>query len=549
MGGLKDLSAWKALTQHFEDVKGLQMRDLFDQDPARFEKFSARCGTMMLDYSKNRITDQTMQHLSQLARECGVEKARDRMFAGEHINTSEDRAVFHVALRNRSKRPMCVDGHDVMPDVRKVLKQMRDFSEDVRNGRWLGATEKPIRTIVNIGIGGSDLGVIMALQALRYYQRDDLSPRFISNVDSSHLVATLKGLDPETTLFIVSSKSFATQETMLNARSARSWLVEQLGARAIEKHFVAVSTNKTEVEAFGINSDYMFPFWDWVGGRYSVWSSIGLAIALVVGMDRFEEMLEGAHAMDEHFRTSPIEHNMPIIMALLGIWYSNFFGWSTHAVLPYDQYLTRFPQYLQQVDMESNGKRVSLDGKLLDYTTCPMVFGHAGTNAQHSFFQLFHQGTWDLSMDFIGVANNHHPLREHQTILLSHFLAQTEALMHGKSEDEARAELKAQGHDQATIDKLAPHKTFPGNKPSNSLVLPVVTPFSVGQLMALYEHKTFVQGVIWQINSFDQWGVELGKNLAEKIIPQLRGEQHVSGHDSSTTGLLKYVRRFKKEFI
>jgi len=549
MGGLKDTNAWMALEKHFNKVKNLHMRDLFAADPNRFEKFSTRCSGMLLDYSKNRMTTETMSLLADLARTCGVEAARDRMFAGDHINQTEDRAVFHVALRNRSDRPMSVDGHDVMGDVRAVLDQMRRFSEDVREGRWLGATGKPIRSIVNIGIGGSDLVVIMALQSLRFYQRDDLSPRFISNVDSSHLVTTLKGLDPETTLFIVSSKSFTTQETMLNAKSARSWLVKQLGVNAIEKHFVAVSTNVEAVKSFGINPDYMFPFWDWVGGRYSVWSAIGLAIALVVGMDRFEEMLEGAHAMDEHFRTSPIEHNMPIIMALLGVWYTNFFGWSTHAVLPYDQYLSRFPQYLQQVDMESNGKRVDLDGQVLDYTTGPMVFGHAGTNAQHSFFQLFHQGTWNVSMDFIGVANNHHPLREHQTILLSHFLAQTEALMCGKTEDEVRAELKAEGLSAAEIDKLAPHKTFLGNKPTNSLVLPVVTPFTVGQLMALYEHKTFVQGVIWNINSFDQWGVELGKDLAQKIIPQLMGEEHVTNHDGSTKGLLKYVRRLKKEFI
>jgi glucose-6-phosphate isomerase len=548
MIALKDTDAWMALEQHFEEVKDLHMRDLFKADPERFEKFSTRCSSLLLDYSKNRMTEKTMKLLSDLARTTGVEAARDRMFAGDHINKTEKRAVFHVALRNRSNRPMCVDGQDVMPDVRAVLDKMRTFSEDVRGGRWLGSTGKPMRTIVNIGIGGSDLGVIMALQALRFYQRDDLSPRFISNVDSSHLVTTLTGLDPETTLFIVSSKSFTTQETMLNAKSARSWLVQKLGVNAIEKHFVAVSTNEPEVTAFGINAQYMFPFWDWVGGRYSVWSAIGLAIALVVGMDRFEEMLEGAHAMDEHFRTSPLEHNMPVIMALLGVWYTNFFGWSTHAVLPYDQYLSRFPQYLQQVDMESNGKRVSRDGNVLDYTTGPMVFGHAGTNAQHSFFQLFHQGTWNVSMDFIGVANNHHPLRQHQTILLSHFLAQTEALMQGKSEEEVRLELKAQGLSPAEIDELAPHKTFLGNKPTNSLVLPLVTPFTVGQLMALYEHKTFVQGVVWDINSFDQWGVELGKDLAKKIIPQLEGEAHVTNHDSSTKGLLKYVRRLKKEF-
>ena len=542
---LSDKPAWKALSAHYEEVKDLHMRDLFDQDPERFEKFSERCSGMMLDYSKNRITDKTMKLLGDLARVCGVEEARDRMFAGEHINHTEDRAVFHTALRNRSDRPMYVDGCDVMPDVRNVLDKMRKFSEAVRSGEWLGATGKRVKTVVNIGIGGSDLGVIMALQSLRYYQPDDLTPGFISNVDSSHLMETLRNLAPETTLFIVSSKSFTTQETMLNARSARAWLVKRLGAHAVEKHFVAVSTNEDAVRAFGIDTKYMFPFWDWVGGRYSVWSAIGLAVAIVSGMDRFEEMLEGAHAMDEHFRTSPIEHNMPVIMGLLGVWYANFFGWSTHAVLPYDQYLTRFPQYLQQVDMESNGKRVDLEGRPVGYKTGPMVFGHAGTNAQHSFFQLFHQGTWDASMDFIGVANNHHPLGEHQTTLLSHFLAQTEALMRGKTYEEALMELRQSGGDE----DLAAHKTFPGNKPTNSIVLPLVTPFTVGQLMALYEHKVFVQGILWNINSFDQWGVELGKDLAKSIVPQLTGEEPVMGHDSSTTGLLKYVRRIKKEFI
>lgn len=545
MGALTDNPAWKALKAHHGEVKDLHMRDLFDQDPNRFEKFSERCSGMLLDYSKNRITDETMKLLGDLARSSGVEEARDKMFAGEHINSTEDRAVYHVALRNRSERPMYVDGQDVMPDVRQVLGKMRHFTEDVRCGEWSGVTGKQIKTIVNIGIGGSDLGVINALQSLRSYQRDDLTPRFISNVDSSHLVETLRSLDPETTLFIVASKTFTTQETMLNATSARTWLIEKLGVGAVRKHFVAVSTNTEAVHDFGIDTDYMFPFWDWVGGRYSVWSAIGLSIALIVGMDRFEEMLEGAHAMDEHFRTSPIEHNMPIIMALTGVWYANFFGWSTHAVLPYDQYLTRLPQYLQQVDMESNGKRVDLEGRPVDYQTGPMVFGHAGTNAQHSFLQLFHQGTWNASLDFIGVANNHHPLRKHQTVLLSHFLAQTEALMRGKTEGEARAELKANGQDE----NLAPHKTFIGNKPTNSLVLPLVTPFTVGQLMALYEHKVFVQGILWNINSFDQWGVELGKDLARDIIPQLTGDDPVAGHDSSTTGLLKYVRRLKKEFI
>ncbi len=548
MSALTESREWKALQDHHAEVKDLHMRDLFEQDKDRFEKFSVRSSGLMLDYSKNRITDETMKRLCDLARACGVEEKRDRMYAGEHINSTEDRAVFHVALRNRSDRPMVVDGEDVMPEVRSVLNQMRRFVLDVRKGKWRGITGQHIKTVVNIGIGGSDLGVIMALQSMRSYQRDDLSPRFISNVDSSHLVETLRDLDPETTLFIVASKTFTTQETMLNATSARSWLVKRLGIEAVSKHFVAVSTNEEKVRDFGIDTDYMFPFWDWVGGRYSTWSAIGLGIALVIGMDKFEEMLEGGHAMDEHFRTSPLESNMPAIMALLGVWYANFFGWSTHAVLPYDQYLTRFPQFLQQMDMESNGKRVDLDGRPVDYTTGPVIFGHAGTNAQHSFFQLLHQGKWDVSMDFIGVANNHHPLREHQTILLSNFLAQTQALMVGKTEQEARAELEAQGKSQREIDMLAPHKTFPGNKPTNSIVLPLVTPFTVGQLIALYEHKVFVQGILWNVNSFDQWGVELGKELAKKVTPMLRGEVPIMGVDSSTSGLLSYMKRLKKEF-
>ncbi|GGF68342.1 glucose-6-phosphate isomerase [Terasakiella brassicae] len=548
MSALTDSPAWQALLDHHQEIKDVHMRDLFKKDRGRFERFSERSSGLLLDYSKNRITEKTMGLLGDLARSCGVEEARDRMFNGAHINTTEDRAVYHVALRNRSDRAMIVDGHDVMPEVRAVLEKMRHFCDDVREGRWRGVTGKRIRTIVNIGIGGSDLGVIMALQALRSYQSDDLTPRFISNVDSSHLVETLRGLDAETTLFIVSSKSFTTQETLLNATSARTWLIKKLGTDAVRHHFVAVSTNEEKVCDFGIDTDYMFPFWDWVGGRYSTWSAIGLAIALVLGMDKFEEMLEGAFAMDEHFRTSPIEHNIPIIMAMLGVWYANFFGWSTHAVLPYDQYLTRFPQYLQQVDMESNGKRVDLQGRPVDYQTGPIVFGHAGTNAQHSFFQLLHQGKWDVSMDFIGVANNHHPLRDHQTILLSNFLGQTKALMWGKTEKEVRAQLKKKGVSAERIDQLAPHMTFPGNKPTNSLVLPLITPFTIGQLLALYEHKIFVQGVVWNINSFDQWGVQLGKELARDLAPQITGEAPIMGNDCSTQGLLKYMKLLKKEY-
>lgn len=549
MSALTESPIWQSLIEHQREIEPLHMRDMFDSDPDRFEKFSVRTGPVLLDYSKNRVNEKTMALLNDLANHCKVAEARDRMFSGEHINSTEDRAVFHMALRNRSDQPMKVDGQNVMPDVRAVLNKMRRFTDDVRKGAWRGITGRHIKTVVNIGIGGSDLGVIMALSALRAYQRDDLTPRFISNVDSSHLVETLRPLDAETTLFIVSSKTFTTQETMLNALSARSWLVKRLGPEAVKKHFVAVSTNEEKVEEFGIDTDFMFPFWDWVGGRYSTWSAIGLSIALILGMDRFEELLEGGHAMDQHFMSAPLESNMPVIMALLGVWYANFFGWSSHAVLPYDHYLTRFPPYLQQVDMESNGKYVDLDGKVVDYTTGPIIFGHAGTNAQHSFFQLLHQGRWDVSMDFIGVANNHHPLREHQTVLLANFLAQTQALMMGRTEEEVREELAAQGMSQAEIDKVAPHKAFEGNKPTNSIMLPMVTPYTIGQLMALYEHKIFVQGIIWNINSYDQWGVELGKELAKKLTPKLTGDAPIMGEDSSTTGLLNYLHRLKKEFI
>lgn len=549
MGGLTQRASWQALVEHHAQVKNLHMRDLFAQDPDRFERFTARTGSFLLDYSKNRITPETMTLLCDLARDCQVEERRDKMFAGAHINMTEDRAVYHVALRNRSDRPMCVDGKDVMPDVKAVLDRMRRFTEMVRSGKWVGATGKRITNVVNVGIGGSDLGVIMVLQALRKYNCKNLSPSFISNVDSSHLMETVKNLNPETTLFIVASKTFTTQETMLNAMSARAWLTQALGQDAVSKHFVAVSTNSEKVSNFGIDLDYMFPFWDWVGGRYSIWSAIGLAAALILGMDRFEEFLEGGHAMDEHFRTAPLENNMPVIMALLGVWYANFFGWSSHLVLPYDQYLTRFPQFLQQMDMESNGKQVDVEGNPVDYTTGPLMFGHAGTNAQHSFFQLLHQGTWTCSTDFIGVANNHHPLREHQTVLLANFLAQTEALMRGKTHQEAHRELIMAGVGEAQAKKLAPHKTFPGNKPSNSLILPLITPYTIGQLTALYEHKVFVQGVIWNVNSYDQWGVELGKELANRIIPQLNGEEPNLGHDASTAGLIKYVQRLKKEFL
>ncbi|BAZ93380.1 glucose-6-phosphate isomerase [Thiohalobacter sp. COW1] len=536
--------AWQALNAHYEAMRDFQMREAFEADPQRFEKFSLRLGDILLDYSKNRITEQTLKLLMDLARERGLPAWVERMFAGEHINVTEDRAVLHIALRNRGNRPVEVDGEDVMPAVKAVLERMRRFTDSVRGGDWRGHTGEPIRDVVNIGIGGSDLGPLMVTEALKPWTREGPQVHFVSNVDGSHIAETLRPLRPETTLFVIASKTFTTQETLTNARTARAWLLEQLSDEsAVARHFVAVSTNADKVAEFGIDTAHMFGFWDWVGGRYSLWSAIGLPIALAIGMERFEELLDGAHAMDEHFRTAPLETNLPVILGLLGIWYINFFGAETHAILPYDQYLHRFPAYFQQGDMESNGKRVNRDGEPVDHATGPVIWGEPGTNGQHAFYQLIHQGTRLIPADFLAAAEPANPLGAHHRILLSNFFAQTEALMCGRSEAEARAELEAQGLSGEALERLLPHKVFPGNRPTNSLLYRRLDPRTLGSLIALYEHKIFVQGVVWNINSFDQWGVELGKQLASAILPELEADGAVTAHDASTNGLINYYKQ------
>lgn len=544
MSKLTQSEIWKKLQSHQAEVEKLKMRDLFAQDAQRFDKFSIQYKDVLLDFSKNRITQETLDLLLQLAREAKVEEWRERMFSGEKINITEDRAVLHVALRNRSKRPIMVDGRDVMPDVNKVLAHMRDFTARVRNGVWRGYSGKQITDVVNIGIGGSDLGPFMVCNALRPYGRANLNAHFVSNIDGAHLGMTLQKCNPETTLFIIASKTFTTQETITNARSAREWFLAAAKDPAhIAKHFVALSTNTKEVEKFGIDTANMFEFWDWVGGRYSLWSSIGLPIALYVGMDCFEELLQGGFEMDEHFRSAPLQENMPVILALLGVWYNNFFGAQTHAIFPYDQCLNRFPAYFQQGDMESNGKFVDRDGNRVDYSTGPILWGEPGTNGQHAFYQLIHQGTKLVPADFIIPMETQYPLGEHHKVLLSNFLAQPKALMHGKTEAEARAELVAAGMQGEALEKLAPHKVFEGNRPTNAIMFRKLDPRTLGSLIALYEHKIFVQGIIWNINSFDQWGVELGKQLAQKILPQLDGSELVFEHDSSTNGLINYFKK------
>lgn len=544
MSKLTQSAIWQKLSKHQQEIAPLHMRDLFREDPQRFEKFSLRFNDILLDFSKNRITEETLALLLQLAREREVEKWRDRMFSGEKINFTEKRAVLHTALRNRSNQPVLVDGKDVMPEVNRVLSQMRDFSERVRNGTWRGYTGKPITDIVNIGIGGSDLGPFMACTALRPFAKPDLNAHFVSNVDGAHLSLTLEKCNPETTLFIVASKTFTTQETLTNARSARHWFLSAARDEAhVAKHFVAISTNAAEVAKFGIDTANMFEFWDWVGGRYSLWSAIGLSIALYIGMDNFEAMLQGGHEMDIHFRTAPLEKNMPVIMALIGIWYNNFFGAQTHAILPYDQTMSRFSAYFQQGDMESNGKFVDRDGNRTDYSTGPIIWGEPGTNGQHAFYQLLHQGTKMVPCDFLMPIRTHYPLGDHHKILFANFLAQTQALMQGKTEAEARAELEAAGLQGEELESLLPHKIFRGNRPTNSILFDVLDPKTLGSLIALYEHKIFVQGIIWGINSFDQWGVELGKQLAASILPQLSDRNPVSVHDSSTNGLINHYKR------
>ncbi len=542
---LEQTPVWRALTEHVGAVYQMEMRDLFANDPGRFDRFSVGLDGLFFDYSKNRITDRTVELLMDLARTSGVEAAIRAMFSGERINWTEDRAVLHVALRNRSNMPMMVGGEDVMPAVNAVLDHMERFSRSVRSGEWRGATGDRIRTVINIGIGGSDLGPAMITRALgSFHDGPDL--RFVSNVDSSDFVENVRGLDPAETLFIVASKTFTTQETMTNAHTARRWLVDALGESAVGRHFVALSTNRAAAEDFGIDPDNIFEFWDWVGGRFSSWSAVGLSIAMAVGFDRFEELLAGAHTMDRHFAETDLTANIPVLMALLGIWYSNFFGAASHAVLPYDQHLSRFPAYLQQADMESNGKSVDTDGRQVTYHTGPIIWGEAGTNGQHAFFQFLHQGTRMVPCDFIGCVANRNPLGDHHEKLLANLLAQTEALMRGRTLAEARRELEALGLDEPDVERLAPHKVFEGNRPTNTILLDTLTPHTLGMLLAAYEHKIFVQGVVWRINSFDQWGVELGKILAATILDEerrlLAGEDvDLSHHDSSTAGLLRYV--------
>ncbi len=535
---------WKQLRDHFEAVRDERISSLFAQDAGRFEAFSTRFEEMLVDYSKNRITDETLELLFRLARETGVPEAIEAMFTGQPINETENRAVLHVALRNRSNEPIYVNGQDVMPAVNAVLNQMQMFSEELLSGRWKGYTGKPITDIVNIGIGGSDLGPVMVTEALRPYWKN-ITPHFVSNVDGTHIAETLRRVNPETTLFIVASKTFTTQETMRNAHTAREWFLETATENDIAKHFVAVSTNQEKVKEFGIDPANMFVFWDWVGGRYSLWSAIGLSIACTIGFDHFRELLEGAHAMDRHFRTTPLERNIPVLLALLGIWYNNFFGAETEAILPYDQYLHRFAAYFQQGDMESNGKSIDREGKPVTYQTGPIIWGEPGTNGQHAFYQLIHQGTKLIPCDFIAPARTHNPLANHHAILLSNFFAQTEALMKGKSKDEVEAELRAAGKSEDEIARLLPFKVFAGNRPTNSILIKKITPRTLGSLIAMYEHKIFVQGVIWNIFSFDQWGVELGKQLANSILPELEGDEEVTLHDGSTNGLINAFKQMR----
>ncbi len=531
--------AWKELEAHFADMKAVPMRGLFEADQERFKRFSISFEEILLDYSKNRINDRTMDLLFDLARETELADGIQQMFKGEKINETEGRAVLHTALRNRSNQPILVDGQDVMPEVNEVLAQMESFANRIQNGSWLGYTGKPITDIVNIGIGGSDLGPVMVTEALKPYWKEGLNVHFVSNVDGTHIAETLKKVNPETTLFMIASKTFTTQETMTNAHTARKWFLDAGAAEAdIAKHFAALSTNIDGVTAFGIDPANMFRFWDWVGGRYSLWSAIGLSIACVIGFDNFRQLLEGAHAMDNHFKSAPLEENLPVILALLGVWYNNFFGAESEAILPYDQYMHRFAAYFQQGNMESNGKYVGRDGKKVSHETGPIIWGEPGTNGQHAFYQLIHQGTKLIPCDFLAPAQTHNSIGDHHPKLLANFFAQTEALMMGKTEAEVVAELEAQGLSEAEIERLAPFKVFEGNRPTNSILFKKLTPHTLGSLIALYEHKIFAQGVIWNIFSFDQWGVELGKQLAKKILPELENDAVVESHDSSTNGLI-----------
>ncbi|UOO75967.1 glucose-6-phosphate isomerase [Neisseria sp. Dent CA1/247] len=543
MKHMQELPVWRELWKHFDTTKNLHMRDLFKDDPHRAERYWLEVGGLILDYSKNRITDETLSLLMQLAREAGVPERIKQMFRGEKINTTENRAVLHVALRNRTNAPILVDGEDVMPQVNRVLHRMGEFAHEVRSGEWLGYTNQVITDVVNIGIGGSDLGPLMMCTALKPYGHPRLRMHFVSNVDGSQLRDVLEKVHPETTLFIIASKTFTTQETLTNALTAREWFLKHADEEsAVAKHFVAVSTNKKAVADFGIDTANMFEFWDWVGGRYSLWSAIGLPIMLYLGEENFIEMLNGAHLMDQHFFNAPLEQNMPVLLAMIGIWYINYYGGGSHIIAPYDQHLHRLPKFIQQLDMESNGKQVTLDGKAVEHETAPIIWGETGINGQHAFFQLLHQGTHITPIDLIASLQKRSNLPGHHEILLANVFAQAEAFMRGKTPDEVRAELKAQGMDEAHIEELVSHKTFSGNRPSNLILMNKINPRNMGSLIALYEHKTFVQGIIWGINSFDQWGVELGKQLAKTILSELTGETEVQPHDSSTERLIRLYR-------
>ena len=539
-------AAWKKLQEHHKEIKQVSLQELFENDPKRFDKFSCCTKDLVLDYSKNRITQKTMGLLVDLAKECQLEKCRSLFFSGAAINATEHRAVLHTALRNFSSQPIYVEGRNVMPEVKKVLRQMKSFCESIHNGKHRGYTGKRIKYIVNIGIGGSDLGPLMVTEALKPYWKKGIETYFVSNIDGSHIAETLKKVNAEETLFLIASKTFTTQETMTNAFTARNWFLKKAKKEShIAKHFVALSTNEKEVLRFGIDSKNMFAFWDWVGGRYSLWSAIGLSISLTIGFKAFSDLLKGAHHIDKHFREAPLKENMPVILALLGIWYTNFFGAQTEAILPYDQYMHRFPAYFQQGNMESNGKQTDRSGKPVQYATGPIIWGEPGTNGQHAFYQLIHQGTPLIPCDFIAAAQSQNPIGDHHEKLMSNFFAQTEALLNGKSAPQVKEELRKQGLSPQEIKKLTPFKVFKGNKPTNSILVKKLTPFALGELIALYEHKIFTQGVIWNIYSFDQWGVELGKQLANKILPELLDNRPIKSHDSSTNGLINAYKRMR----
>jgi glucose-6-phosphate isomerase len=543
-----EMKSWHKLARHYDDTKRVHMKDLFAADPERFKKLSIRFNDILVDYSKNRITEETRSLLLDLAHAVDLGDAIERMFTGDKINETEGRAVLHTALRNRANAPVLVDGKDVMPEVNAVLESMRGFSEKIRHGSWKGFTGKSITDIVHIGIGGSDLGPVMVTECLRPYAKEGLRIHFVSNVDGTHIIETLKKVNPETALFMIASKTFTTQETMMNALTAREWfLTAARRTDHVARHFVAISTNAKEVGAFGIDRENMFVVWDWVGGRYSLWSAIGMSIMCVIGYENFVELLSGAFEMDQHFRRTPFEKNIPVMLALIGIWYANFFGAETEAIVPYDQYMHRFPAYFQQGNMESNGKSADRSGEPVAYQTGPVIWGEPGTNGQHAFFQLMHQGTKLIPADFLAPAISHNPIGDHHAVLLSNFFAQAEALMRGKTHDEVRAELKKEGRSKAEIERLAPYRTFEGNRPTNSVLFRQLTPRVLGSLIAMYEHKIFVQGVIWNIFSFDQWGVQLGKQLARKILPELADDRPITTHDASTNGLMNAFKQMKGE--